>query len=141
MHHFKVLAQAVTRNGPCSPHLFITLATILHTSGERIEASPPGSSLAPNMGIGSFDQVYPPSTASSLHYKCSHPSLPQHYQHHCFLPCLSVFFFSSKREFYFRRNASEKSSEIMTGTFNNVERRMAKYFVAASGRNLIIGLM
>lgn len=66
VHYVKVLGEAVTHNGPCSPYLFITPDIILHTSGEWIEAFPPGSSLAPNMGIGSFDQLPPLSTTHAL---------------------------------------------------------------------------
>ncbi len=57
MHRFKVLMEAVSYNGQCSLHLFITPATNLHTSGERVEVAASGSSLVPNMGIGSFDQI------------------------------------------------------------------------------------
>lgn len=114
-HRFNILAETVTIMGQCSLHLFNTLAIILYTSGEWKEASPPGSSLVPNIGTGSVDQIFPLSTTHVLTHLFSSISSTRR-----FLPDSHW-----TRQFYFQTNASEKSSEIMTGTFNNVKRRMA----------------
>lgn len=139
MLHFKLLVVAVIDNGHCCLHLFITLAAILQTSGERIEASPLGSSLAPNMGIGSFDHIPPLTTTHVLTHLYSRITGTTTLPSVCFLLAWQPL----NKGVLFPEEGLREGIKIMTGTFKNVEWRKAKCFVAALGRYImpIIGLM